>query len=143
MTSPLKPTQAAVSALRTVVLRLGRMPQAPLCEPRWKCGRTLVERFDEVKFGIFQRKSANLKGLVLFCIEADFCSQILIFLSILRDLQDLHTFAPLQAQNLCKNSSNFFSHFCSDFCKNPDFSTIFIEVCTDFDDFCSEFRRTF
>ena len=28
-----------------------------------------------------------------------------------------------------------FSHFCSDFCRNPYFSTIFIEFCTDFDDF--------
>ena len=39
----------------------------------------LVERYDAVKFGIFQRKSANFRGLVLFCIEADFCNQILIF----------------------------------------------------------------
>ena len=33
------------------------------------------------------------------------------FFSILRDLQDLHTFAPLQTQNLRKNSSNFFRMF--------------------------------
>ena len=40
---------------------------------------TLVERFDAVKFGIFQRNLSNFRGLVLFCIEADFCNQILIF----------------------------------------------------------------
>ena len=38
----------------------------------------LVERYDAVKFGIFQRNLSNFKGLVLFCIEADFCNQILI-----------------------------------------------------------------
>ena len=39
----------------------------------------LVERYDAVKFGIFQRNLSNFRGLVLFCIEADFCNQILIF----------------------------------------------------------------
>ena len=33
----------------------------------------------------------------------------------------MHTFAPLQTQNIRKKSSNFFSHFCSDFCKHPYF----------------------
>ena len=41
--------------------------------------QALVERFDAVKFGTFQRKSSNFRELVLFCIEADFCDQILIF----------------------------------------------------------------
>ena len=41
--------------------------------------RSLVERFDAVKFGVFKRKSVNFLGLVLFCVEADFCNQILIF----------------------------------------------------------------
>ena len=39
---------------------------------------TLVERYDAVKFGIFQRNLSNFRGLILFCIEADFCNQILI-----------------------------------------------------------------
>ena len=39
----------------------------------------LVERYDAVKFCIFQRNLSNFRGLVLFCIEADFCNQILIF----------------------------------------------------------------
>jgi len=30
------------------------------------------------------------------------------FFSIFRDLQDLHSFAPLRIQNFCKISSNFF-----------------------------------
>ena len=42
-------------------------------------GGALVERFDAIKFGIFQRNLSNFRGLVLFCIEADFCDKILIF----------------------------------------------------------------
>ena len=39
----------------------------------------LVERFDAVKFGIFQRKLSNFGELVLFCIETEVCNQIPIF----------------------------------------------------------------
>ena len=46
---------------------------------RLHAGEALVERLDIVNFGIFLRKSANFRGLALFCIEADFCNQILIF----------------------------------------------------------------
>ena len=45
---------------------------------RWPEGCTLVQRFDAVKFGIFQRKSSNFRELVLGCINADFCNQIII-----------------------------------------------------------------
>ena len=75
--------------------------------------KALVERYDAVKFCIFQRNWSNFRGLVLFCINADFCNQILIF-SIFQDLQNSHTFAPLLIQNIRKNSSNFFN-FCSNF----------------------------
>ena len=56
----------------------------PVAEEAFKVGnfatrRALVERYDAVKFGIFQRNLSNFRGLVLFCIEADFCNQILIF----------------------------------------------------------------
>ena len=49
---------------------------------------------------MFQRNLSNFRGLVLFCIEADFCNHCpnTHFFSILRDLQDLHTFAPLESQ---------------------------------------------
>ena len=56
------------------VARPNRSPFAPL--PAFR-NQSLVERYDAVKFSIFQRKSANFRGLVLFCIEADFCNQIL------------------------------------------------------------------
>ena len=59
-----------------------RGPQPPRGEPRGAAAGPvpgLVQRFDAVRFGIFQRKSANFRRLVLFCIEADFCNQILIF----------------------------------------------------------------
>ena len=74
----------------------------------FKGKRCLGERFDTVKFCMFQRKSANFRELVLFCIEADFCNQIVDFFSIFQDLQDKQTFAPLPIQNIRKNSSNFF-----------------------------------
>ena len=39
----------------------------------------LVERFDTEFNTDFSGKSPNFRGLVLFCIEADFCTQIRIF----------------------------------------------------------------
>ena len=39
----------------------------------------LVERYDTVSFSDFSAKLSNFRGLVLFCIEADFCVQIRIF----------------------------------------------------------------
>ena len=74
--------------------------------------------------------------LVLFCIEADFCNQILIFqLYIFGELQDLQAFAPLAIQNCNKNSSNFVV-FLSNFSPKILFfnSTNIIEFCTDFDE---------
>ena len=74
---------------------------------------SLVERFDTELFSDFSAESSNFRGLVLFCIDADFCVQILILQHLqdpktIRDLQDLQSFAPLQIQNLSKNSINFF-----------------------------------
>ena len=65
------------------------------------------------------------------------------FFSIFQDLEDLHTFAPLQIQNIRKNSSKHFRIFVRISAKKQRFSTIFIEICTDFDDFFSGFRRRF
>ena len=42
-------------------------------------GPGLVERFDTEFNTDFSAKSPNFRGLVLFCIEADFCAQIRIF----------------------------------------------------------------
>ena len=120
----------------------------------------LVERFDTELFSDFSAESSNFRGLVLFCIDADFCVQILIlqhfsrstrfailctapssksqqkfdqlfqifqqnyqtlegsfssvskpifaskyaFFSIFRDLQDWHSFAPVECENLSKIS---------------------------------------
>ena len=38
----------------------------------------LVERFDIESYSDFSAKSSNFRGLVLRCIKADFCDQILI-----------------------------------------------------------------
>ena len=39
----------------------------------------LVERFDIEPYSDFSAKLSNFRGLVLACINADFCNQILIF----------------------------------------------------------------
>ena len=46
---------------------------------RVPAGRPLVERFDIESYSDFSAKSSNFRGLVLRCIKADFCDQILIF----------------------------------------------------------------
>ena len=43
------------------------------------CGPRLCWKIRSKKSGIFERKWSNFRELVLFCIEADFCNQILIF----------------------------------------------------------------
>ena len=65
------------------------------------------------------------------------------FLSIFQVLQDSHIFAPLRIQNTRKNSSNFFWICVRISAKNHDFSTMFTEFGSDFDDFFSWFRWTF
>ena len=55
----------------------------------------------------FHRFSPTCKG----CIEADFCNQTHFFCSILRNLQEYHSFAPLQVQYFSKFSSESFSNF--------------------------------
>ena len=55
---------------------------------------------------------ANLRGLYLGCIEADFCNQILILQHyFFRDLQDCHSFAPPTIQYFSKFSSESFCKF--------------------------------
>ena len=50
----------------------------------------LVERYDTVSFSDFSAKLSNFRGLVLFCIEADFCDQILIFQHFSRSTRFTH-----------------------------------------------------
>ena len=49
----------------------------------------------------------NFERLVLGCIDADFASKYSLE-SSRRDLQDLHTFAPLRSQNFSQKSSTVF-----------------------------------
>ena len=51
-------------------------------------------------------RDRNFEGLVLGCIEADFCNQILVSCSW-RDLSDCYSFAPLRSQNFSRFSPNF------------------------------------
>ena len=65
------------------------------------------------------------------------------FFSIFRALQDLHSFAPLQFQNLNKISWNFFGFLLKILQTFAIFPTFFIELCTDFDQNFTEVRRIF
>ena len=81
-------------------------------------------------------------GLVLGCIDADFCIQILIFQHFLRSTR----FAILrtaQISNFHEEIGNFFRVFGHLFVKISYFSLFLIEFCTDFDEIFSEFRQNF
>ena len=93
----------------------------------------------DVSFGVTPQKpcksaakSPNFSGLVLFCIEADFCIQIRIFQHFSRTTR----FAILCTAAISKIEENFrklFRIFAKNSTKNRYFSTFFIEFCTDFD----------
>ena len=85
-------------------------------------------------------KLKNFGGLVLLCIEADFCVQIRIFQHF-RDLQDSHTFAPFQIQKIDKFSSNFLL-ILSEILQNfAFFPPNFVIVVANFDGFFLEFHE--
>ena len=63
------------------------------------------------------------------------------FYSIFRDLQDLHTFAPLQTQKISKNSFENFEFFPSKLANFTDFQFNFIIFRTDFDEKNSGFDQ--
>ena len=102
--------------------------------------RCRVERFDTEFNPDFSAKSPNFRGLVLFCIEADFCTQIRIFQHFSRTTR----FALLCTAPISKFEQNFVKlclDFLPNFCKNHYFPKFFIEFCTDFDQNFTEFRR--
>ena len=102
----------------------------------------LVERFDTEFNPDFSAKSPNFRGLVLFCIEADFCTQI----RILQHFSRTTRFAILCTDSISKFDLNFvklFRIFAQNFAKICYFSTFFIEFCIDFDQNFTEFRRIF
>ena len=66
----------------------------------------LVEKFDTELFSDFSAKSSNFRGLVLSCINADFCVQILILQRFSR--------------------STRFSHLCT--ARNSKSSQIFVKL---------------
>ena len=97
--------------LRSLFLLMGAADLRLACD--------LVERFDIEPYSDFPAKWSNFRGLALFYIETDFCNKYLFF-SIFRDLQDCHTFAPLQIENRNKNSWNYFASF-QYFCQKNHF----------------------
>ena len=117
--------------------------RCPAGRPAWRRrGWALVERFDTEFNPDFSAKSPNFRGLVLFCIEADFCTQI----RILQHFSRTTRFAILCTDSISKFEQNFvklFRIFVQNSAKNRYFSTFFIEFCTDFDQNFTEFRRIF
>ena len=123
-----------------------RTPAEPLpcrtCDPnsgRFSPGRTLVEKFDTELFSDFSAKSSNFRRLVLSCINADFCVQILILQRFSRSTR----FSHLCTARNSKSSQIFvklFHIFAEIYVKIAIFSAIFIEFCTNFNENFSEFR---
>ena len=75
--------------------------------PRCRGGgalRALVEKFDTEFNSDFSAKSPNFRGLVLFCIKADFCDQIRIF---------QHFSKSTRFGNLCTVTNPNFADFCN------------------------------
>ena len=68
----------------------------------------------------FAAKSSNFRGLVLRCINADFCDQILILQHFSRSARCAH-FAPLEAQKIAKFQQTF-AKLCRFF---PNFAEFF------------------
>ena len=122
--------------------RAGRDREKEPCGPRL-CGhlaRGLVERFDTELFSDFSAESSNFKGLVLSCIDADFCVQILILQHFSRSTR----FAILCTAPNSKSQPKFDQLFFQISAEiSAFFSTIFMEVSTDFDENSSAFREIF
>ena len=89
---------------------------------------------------IFQPNGQTLEGSFSAVSKQNFATKYSFF-SIFRDLQDFQSFAPIEAEIFRKNLQKISHFFFPKFCKNRDFSTLFIEFCTDSDENFSEFRR--
>ena len=108
-------------------------------QTRLRAGPALVEKFDTELLSKFSAKSSNFRRLVLSCINADFCVQILILQRFSRST----SFAILCTAQISKLQQKFvklFSNVCLNFCKIVNFQHFFNEFCTDSDENFSEFR---
>ena len=105
---------------------------------RRSCRVSLVEKFDTELFSDFSAKSSNFRRLVLSCINADFCVQILILQRFSRSTR----FSHLCTARHSKSSQIFiklFHIFAEIYVKIAIFSAIVIEFCTHFNENFSEF----
>ena len=107
-----------------------------------EAGPGLVERFDIESYSDFSAKSSNFRGLVLGCIKADFCDQILIFQHFARSRRYaiLCTAQISKLQKKVGKKFVIFWKFVQISANNGNFFTFFSEICIDFDDIFSEFR---
>ena len=71
----------------------------------WQALRSLDEKFDTELFSDFSAKT--LEGSFSAVSTPSFASKY-SFCNVFRDLQDCHTFAPLETKKIRKFSSNFF-----------------------------------
>ena len=117
---------------------------AAQAEPRWAASLELYAA--QLKGSIpnysqkFQPNHQTLEGSFSAVSTPIFASKY-SFCSVFRDLQDCHTFAPLEAQNLRKFLSNFFIFLLKFQQKSQFFFAISVEFCTNFNQNFSEFRQ--
>ena len=85
---------------------------------------------------------SNFGGLVLGCIEADFCNQTFI-LHHVEDLQDLHTFAvlPNQCLVIVRRKTNDSGEI-QKYCKIPEDSQDVCQICQVFENTIKWFCRS-
>ena len=99
-----------------------------------------VERFDIEPSSDFSAKWSKFMRLVLCCIDAKFCKKI--FVGKLLTGSTRFTCFCTRPQYFRKKRQTF-SHFSGIFCKFYPFSKKIIEICSEFDQILSEFRRYF
>ena len=103
----------------------GRLSPAFVASVSDEAPRNLVERFDTEFNSDFSAKSPNFRGLVLVCIEANFCIQIRILQHFSRSTKKSHLCTALNSKFQSK-IVQLFSRMKNELFNCQDFS---IEFC--------------
>ena len=98
-----------------------------------------MERFDIESYSDFSAKSSNFRGLVLRCIKADFCDQILISQHFARSRR-YAILCTAQISKFQQKVGKKVRDVFKSLQKIAFFFTFFSEICIDFDEIFSEFR---
>ena len=107
---------------------------------------SLVRKFDTESFYDFSAKSSNLIRLFLFCIEADFCDQILILQHFSRSTRFaiLCTAQIPKIQQILQNFCRFSNGSSGSIVRRSNFSTLtYLPAGLRCQAFNNTFRRTY